>query len=61
LIDRDLEDARRKTYFPPDYAKKNLEHMIASHKMLSDAAKGPSKIQAESTNPYAENLEKMIV
>jgi hypothetical protein len=63
LIHRDLEDARRKTYFPPstDYAKKNLEHMIASHKMLSDAAKGPGKIQAESTNPYAENLEKMIV
>ena len=64
LIDRDLEDARRKTYFPPstDYAKKNLEHMIASHKMLSGAAKGPGMLQAESKkNPYAENLEKMIV
>jgi hypothetical protein len=62
-IDRDLENARRKTYFPPsaDYAKKNLEHLIVSHKMLSEAAKGPSKLRAVGTkNPYTKNLEKKM-
>jgi hypothetical protein len=61
-IDRDLDNARRNTYFPPsaDYSKKNLEHMIVSQQMLSEAAKGPSKLRAVAAkNPYAENLEKL--
>lgn len=37
LIDRDLENTRRKTYFPPsaDYAKKNLEHTTSKRAMCA--------------------------
>eukprot|EP00571_Detonula_confervacea_P008278 CAMPEP_0172323634 /NCGR_PEP_ID=MMETSP1058-20130122/49289_1 /TAXON_ID=83371 /ORGANISM="Detonula confervacea, Strain CCMP 353" /LENGTH=129 /DNA_ID=CAMNT_0013039689 /DNA_START=271 /DNA_END=661 /DNA_ORIENTATION=- len=49
------------TYFPStDYAKKNLEYMIDSHKILAEARDSEMPRVEPSKNPYEENLEKLI-
>jgi hypothetical protein len=42
------------TYFPVD-SKKNLGHLIASHKMLAES-RGSGKPRVETKNPYKEKL-----